>query len=298
VTSTHPGLPSSVVLAPGGGGLDRLLVTAPAGSAEIYLHGAQVTGWRPAGGDDVLFLSTRSRFAAGTAIRGGVPICFPWFGPHPTDPSAPSHGFARVLPWRLLGARDAGDDVVVELGLQDSAETRAGAWPHPFRATYRVTVGATLRLELEVTSTGTEPVTFEEALHTYLAVGDVRRIEVTGLEGTGYRDKVAGGALVAGAADPVRLTGETDRVYLGTDATGVVRDPAGGRDVVVGKDGSATTVLWNPWAEAAAAMADLADDEWTGMVCLETANVGDAAVTLAPGATHTMTATLAVRPAS
>jgi glucose-6-phosphate 1-epimerase len=292
-----PRLPGSVVLEPGRGGLDRLVVTAPAGRAEIYLHGAQVTSWRPAGGDDVLFLSGSSRFTAGKAIRGGVPICFPWFGPHATDASAPSHGFARVLPWRLLGAREAGDDVVVELGLEDSPETRASAWPHPFRATYRVTVGATLRLELEVTSTGTEPVTLEEALHTYLAVADVRRVVVTGLEGTDYRDKVAGGALVPGAAEPVRLTGETDRVYLGTRATTVVEDPAGARSVVVAKDGSVTTVVWNPWAEQAAAVADLGDDEWTGMVCVETANVGDGAVTLAPGETRTMTATLQVRPA-
>jgi glucose-6-phosphate 1-epimerase len=295
-SSDLPALPASVVLGPGEGGLDRLVLTAPGGRAEIYLHGAHVTGWRPAGEDDVLFLSSRSRFAPGEPIRGGVPICFPWFGPHPTDPSAPSHGFARILPWRLLSARDAGDDVVVELGLQDSPETRASAWPHPFRATYRVTVGATLRLELEVASTGTEPVTVEEALHTYLAVRDARRLVVTGLEGTGYRDKVAGGALAPGAAEPVRMTGQTDRVYLGTRATTVVEDPAGARSVVVGKDGSDSTVLWNPWSDVAATMADLADDEWTGMVCVETANVGDSAVTLGPGDRHTMTATLEVRP--
>ncbi|GAA2723177.1 D-hexose-6-phosphate mutarotase [Cellulomonas aerilata] len=295
VPSGPPDLPASVVLGPGEGGLDRLTVTAPTGRAEIYLQGAHVTRWHPTDAEDVLFLSARSRFADGTAIRGGVPICFPWFGPHPTDATAPSHGFARVLPWRLLGAREAGDDVVVELGLEDSPQTRAGAWPHPFRATYRVTVGATLRLELEVTGTGTGPVTFEEALHTYLAIGDIRTAVVGGLERTAYRDKVAGGEVVQGASEPVRVTGETDRVYLGTRETAVVEDPAGGRSVVVGKDGSATTVLWNPWAEKAAALADLGDDEWTRMVCVETANTGDDAVTLEPGGSHTMTATLAVR---
>lgn len=294
---TVPELPPSVVLEAGEGGLERLRVTGPAGAAEIYLHGAHVTRWHPTGEDDVLFLSSRSRFTAGSAIRGGVPICFPWFGPHRTDPSAPAHGFARVLPWRLVAAHDDGDDVVVVLELTDSPATRASAWPHPFRATYRVTVGATLRLQLQVTSTADVPVTFEEALHTYLAVRDVRSVAVTGLEGTAYLDKTAGGTTVPGSAEPVRLTGETDRVYLGTRAGTTVHDPAGDRRVLVGKDGSDGTVVWNPWAEKAAAMADLADDEWTGMLCVETANLGGTAVTLAPGGSHTMTATLAVEPA-
>jgi glucose-6-phosphate 1-epimerase len=291
-----PALPASVVLEPGEGGLDRLRVTGPAGRAEVYLHGAHVTRWQPTGADDVLFMSTRSRFASGDPIRGGVPICFPWFGPHASDASAPSHGFARVLPWQLVGAREEGDDVVVELRLEDSPATRASAWPHPFRATYRVTVGATLRLDLEVTSTGDGPVTFEEALHTYLTVADVRRVAVTGLEGTDYVDKVAGGRTTPGEPGPIAFTGETDRVYLDTRATTTVDDPAGARRVVVGKESSDATVVWNPWVEKAAALPDLGDDEWTGMVCVETCNVGRSAVTLDPGASHTMTAVLRVEP--
>jgi glucose-6-phosphate 1-epimerase len=287
-------LPASVVLEPGDGGLERLRVTGPAGSAEIYLQGAHVTRWHPVDCDDVLFMSDRSRFSPGDPIRGGVPICFPWFGPHATDSTAPAHGFARLLPWRLVGARDEGDDVVVELALEDSADTRASAWPHPFAATYRVTVGARLRLELVVTNTGDDPVTFEEALHTYLTVGDARQIVVSGLEDTAYVDKTSQGRTVPGDPDPVRITGETDRVYLDTRAATTVDDPAGARRLVVDKEHSDTTVVWNPWVDKAAALPDFGDEEWTGMVCVETCNVLGAAVTVDPGASHTMAAVLRV----
>jgi glucose-6-phosphate 1-epimerase len=306
VTSPRPEgavpLPPSVRLAPGDGGLTRVLVQAPAGSAEITLHGAHVVRWRPTGHDDVLFLSEHSRFTPTAAIRGGVPVCFPWFGPKADAPQAPAHGFARVSPWTLEAAEETGDDVVVVLSLTDSDATRASAWPHPFRATLRVTVGARLGLALEVHNTGSAPVTFEEALHTYLAVADARQARVTGLEGAAYLDKLGGPEPVPASGEPVRFTGETDRIYLtpghaggagGTGSTTVV-DPAGGRQVTVAAEDSATTVVWNPWVDKAAALADLGDDEWTRLVCVETCNVGPAAVTLAPGAAHRMTATIGV----
>ena len=287
-------LPPSVRLEPGGGGLPRLVVAAPAGTAEIYRHGAHVTRWRPAGHDDVLFLSEHSRYTPASAIRGGVPICFPWFGPKADAPEAPAHGFARVSEWTLEGAEETGDDVVVTLSLTDSEASRASAWPHPFRATLRVTVGARLGLDLEVHNTGTAPVRFEEALHTYLAVADARTVVVGGLEADRYLDKLGGPDPVPAAGEPVRLAGETDRIYLDTAGTTTVGDPAGGRRLTVAADGSGTTVLWNPWSGKAAALADLGDDEWTRMVCVETCNVGPAAVSLAPGAAHRMTATLGV----
>lgn len=289
-------LPPSVRPEPGRGDLPRVVVTARGGSAEVYLHGGQVTRWRPTGHDDVLFLSDRSRFTGGSAIRGGIPLCFPWFGAHASDPAAPSHGFARTSLWTLEGAEDRGDDVVVTLSLTDSPATRASAWPHPFRATLRVTVGARLHLALEVHNTGTAPVTVEEALHTYLAVGDARAVTVHGLESASYLDKLGGPDPVPPTGEPVRLTGPTDRVYRGAPATTTVQDPAGGRRLTVTGEGSGSTVLWNPWAEGAAALADLGDDEWIRMVCVETANVGPAAVTLEPGSAHRTTTTLGVSP--
>lgn len=283
-------LPPSVRLDPGDGSLPRLLVTTPVATAEVHLHGAQVTSWRPSGHDDVLWLSGTSRFTAGSAIRGGVPLCFPWFGAHATDPHAPSHGFARVSRWSLDEAREDGDDVVLTLSLTDSAETRASAWPHAFHAALRVTVGATLGLDLTVHNRDTRAVTVEEAMHTYLRVSDVRQARITGLEGSRYLDKLGGPEPVPGAEGPLVLTGATDRIYLDTARTTTVEDPAGGRRTTVRAQASGTTVVWNPWDERAAAMADVEDGGWTRMLCVETSNVGPAALTLEPDATHTMSA--------
>ncbi|NMR21650.1 D-hexose-6-phosphate mutarotase [Cellulomonas fimi] len=286
-------LPPSIRLESGPGGLARLRVEGVAGEAVVYTHGAHVAQWNPVDADPVLWLSRRSRFTRDTAIRGGVPICFPWFGPHPGRPDLPSHGFARLAEWSLLEAREVDDDVVLAFRLTDTEATRASAWPHRFDATYTVRVGAELTLELHVTNLDDHELSYEEALHTYLAVADVRATRVTGLEGTPYVDKLGG-------PDPVRsdeavtFTGETDRVYLDTGPITIVEDVAGRRAVTVTKHGSGSTVLWNPWIEKTAATADLGDDDWTGMVCVETANVGGAEVRLAPGASHALTATLAV----
>lgn len=289
-----PELPSSVTLGTGAGGLDVVRIGGPDATAEVYLHGAHVTAWAPTGGPGVLWMSDASRFTPGSPIRGGVPICFPWFGAHATDASAPPHGFARSRVWELLGADETPGAVAVSLVLRDDETSRRSPWPHPFEAVYTVTVGRTLTLTLEVTNRDEVEVSFEEALHTYLAVDDVRHTEVTGLEGVPFVDRLAGPA--EAEASPVRFTAETDRIYLGTRAPVTVRGTASGRDVTISKNGSDATVVWNPWAQKAQAMADFGDAEWTGMVCVETCNVRDAAVHLGPGQSHTMEAVLSVAP--
>jgi glucose-6-phosphate 1-epimerase len=285
-----------VIVEPGAGGLPRARVSGARGEAEVYLQGAHLTRWQPRGAAPVLFLSERAVYAPGKAIRGGVPLVFPWFGPHATDRQAPMHGFARSRPWRLvtsgLGSQGA---VVVELALEDDEATRA-VWPFAFSARYRVSVGDTLEMALEVVNGSPTPFTFEAALHTYLAVGDIRAVGITGLEQAAYIDKVDGMARKRHGAEPLRLTGETDRVFLGTTARCVVDDRALNRRLIVDKTGSASTVVWNPWSTKAAGIADLEPDDWRRMVCVETANAADDAVTLAAGARHVMTATLRVEP--
>jgi glucose-6-phosphate 1-epimerase len=286
-----------VVVEAAAGGLERVCVRGAHAGAELYLQGAHLTGWQPHGSAPVLFLSRRAIYATGKAIRGGVPLVFPWFGPHATDPGAPMHGFARSRPWRLVRSGPGPDGaVVLELTLEDDAATRA-LWPSTFRLGYRVEIGATLSLALEVLNTSAAPFTFETALHTYLAVGDVTAVSVTGLEETSYIDKVDAMARKRQGAAPLRLTGETDRVFLGTRARCVVADPVLGRLVVVDKAGSATTVVWNPWSAKAAGIPDLEPDDWRRMLCVETANAADDAVTLAPGARHVTSATLRVEAA-
>lgn len=291
-----PDLPPSVTLADGEGGLPVLRVSTALGSGEVYLHGAHVSAWRPAGADPVIFLSREAQFRPGAAIRGGVPLCFPWFGAGRSPGLAPAHGFARTAPWRLVAVSD--DAGTVRLTLALTHEDVAGApgadrWPARFEARYAVTVGAGLTLALTVRNLGDDAVSFEEALHTYLAVADVRTTVVDGLEGARYLDKTHPGDDGSSRQHgPLTLAGETDRVYR-TGAPLTVRD--GARTLVITPSGAASTVVWNPWADKAAAMADLGDAEWTGMICVETANVLEDAVVLEPGATHTLSATYAVR---
>jgi glucose-6-phosphate 1-epimerase len=283
-----------VVVEAGAGGLECARVRGAHASAELYLQGAHFTHWQPHGTAPVLFLSRRAIYAPGKAIRGGVPIVFPWFGPHATDPQSPMHGFARSRSWRLVSSGPGPDGaVVLELGLEDDEITRA-LWPSTFRLRYRIAVGAALSLALEVVNTSPAPFRFETALHTYLAVGDVGGVSITGLEDTPYIDKVDAMARKRHAGTPLRLTGETDRVFVGSRGRCVVADPALGRRLIVDKAGSATTVVWNPWSAKAAGIADLEPDDWRRMVCVETANAADDALMLAPGARHVTSATLRV----
>jgi D-hexose-6-phosphate mutarotase len=237
-------------------------------------------------------MSAESRFEAGKPIRGGVPVCFPWFGPKAGSPEAPLHGFARILPWtvgRVTREADGGLRAVLDL----PADAAVGAgFPGGLSLSLALTVSRSLRMELTVRNVGRAAATFEEALHSYLAVSDVRQVRIRGLERVGYVDKTAGMAREPGASEPITIVAETDRVYTGATGTVTVEDPGWRRRLVVGKQGSATTVVWNPWVAKAKAMPDFGDDEWTGMVCVETANALDDAIHLAPGASHVMTATL------
>ncbi len=285
-------LPDGVRIGPARGGLTAVHVDLPDCAGEVYLHGAHVTSWRPRGAE-VLWVSRDAVFRPDKAIRGGVPICFPWFAGGLDDSRSPAHGFARITGWDLVDAVADASGAELVLALSDTTGTRA-LWPHPFVADYRVRFGADeLVLTLTVTNTGDRPFTFEEALHTYFGVGDIRQVRVEGLDGARYLNTVPGEELGPHVQDgPVTFAGETDRTYQGTNATAVIRD--GARGVTVGRDGSGSAVVWNPWVAKSASMSDFGDDEWTGMLCVETANVKADAVTLEPGARHTMTARMSV----
>ncbi|MDB6150031.1 MAG: aldose 1-epimerase [Chthoniobacter sp.] len=277
-------------------GLARLDIRTDLSSGQIHLQGAHVTAFQPAGQAPVLFMSERSHFAPGQPIRGGVPLCFPWFGPRFEQPDSPSHGFARTAMWEIESLRgSASKGVDVWFRLESSDATRA-LWPHQFIARYRVQMAATLTLTLEVQNTSATPFIFEEALHTYLAVSDAREISITGLEGITFLDKTDALRRKLQGPDPIRISGELDRVYLDTPATCGLHDPGASRLLVVEKSGSVTTVVWNPWITKAAALPDFGDDEWPKMVCIETANASENALTLAPGATHRIGAVIRAEP--
>jgi len=269
----------------GEGGLERLVISTRDAEAHIYRHGAHVTHFQPHGEKPVLWLSPHSPFQAGMPIRGGVPICFPWFGAKADDASAPSHGVVRTREWSLIGVDELDNGSV-----RASFDTEDG----PLMIAHTITVGRALVMRLDIFHRGKEPVAFEAALHTYLHVGDVRRVTVTGLDDATYIDKVDGGARKRQPSGPLAITGETDRVYLGTESAVEVRDPMLGRTITIDKSGSQSTVIWNPGLSRAAWMPDIGTEGWSQMLCVETANVADNAIRLRPGRSQTMIATISL----
>ncbi|HZP24116.1 MAG TPA: D-hexose-6-phosphate mutarotase [Terriglobales bacterium] len=281
-------IPGVAQVVPGQAGWPKVQVTGPAASGEIYLHGAHVTSWKPVGSEEVLYLSPNTIWQAGKAIRGGVPICFPWFGDKAGDPHAPAHGFVRAKDWQLDSVEQQGQAVIVTLSTESDDSTRQW-FPGDFRTTYRVTFGAELVLELTTINTGSTALRVEEALHTYYAVGDATRAAVEGLDGARYIDKTDGFRQKQQQGD-VMIAAETDRVYLNTEDALLLSDPVLPRRIKVAKRHSRTTVVWNPWSVKSVALKDLGDGEWKRMLCIEVSNVGDSAVEVAPGEQHTMRA--------
>jgi glucose-6-phosphate 1-epimerase len=282
-------LPGIAQIVSGRGGLPAVQVQTPTATGTVYLLGAHVAAWKPAGFDEVLWLSEKSNWETGKAVRGGVPICFPWFGPRK---DAPVHGTARLRSWELESIRQQPAGVEVCLTLRHDEAARA-FWPHDFLLRQRVTFGTQLTMALELTNTGSAPFAAEEALHTYFAVGDVRGIRITGLAGANYLDKTDNARQKQQQGD-IAITAETDRVYLDTLGAVTVEDPGKRRRLTISKENSRDTVVWNPWIAKAKAMADFGDDEWPAMLCVETCNVAAHPVTLPPGQTHIMKARIAV----
>ncbi len=287
------GVPGIAEVVQGNGGLPRVVVNTSTVTGEMYLHGAHVTSWIPAQAQEVFFVSPHSTWQDGKAIRGGVPICFPWFGDKADDPHAPAHGFVRTKEWQLESVAQERDSVSISMFTQSDESTRDW-YPNDFRLSYRVIFGAELILELMMVNTGSAPLRFEEALHAYHNVGDVVRARVNGLDGVhyldktdSYRDKTQTGG--------VTINAETDRVYLNTAHPVELSDQVLQRRINIRKDNSLTTVVWNPWSEKARTLSDLGDDQWKRMLCIETSNVGDFAIQLAPGEQHVMKATVRIQ---
>src|SRR5947208_1364 len=273
-------MPGTAQVVEGNGGLPNVRITSGEAAGEIYLHGAHVTSWKPGGGEEVLFLSSQSRWEDGRAIRGGVPICFPWFGDKADDPEAPAHGFVRTKAWQLESIVQVGGAVTVSMFTESDENTRKW-WPAEFRLVHRATFGRELSLELVVTNTGTTSLRFEEALHTYHRVGDIEKAGVQGLDAVYYLDKTDSNRKKMQHGEIVTAS-ETDRVYLETTGAIELEDPVLHRRTRVTKEKSRTTVVWNPWVERAHSLSDLADDDWNDMIGLETSKVGPLAVARAP----------------
>lgn len=282
----HFGMGDALYFSAGEGGLWRASITTERCIAEVYRHGAHLTRWRPAGHDEVLWMSSKANYMYDMPIRGGVPICFPWFAAHKPKglKNAPSHGYARTTTWEFHDVRQ--DETGISLVMRTAIEQ--------FSLQFTVSFADTLTMQLDVTNAGNQSDSFESALHTYFVISQIKRIQVLGLEGAGYRDTAGGGEVAKTQDDqPISFDAETDRIYA-SDAAVEIVDPGLSRTIRIDKTGSDSTVVWNPWVEKAKAMGDFGDEEWAGMLCVETANIGANAVTLEPGASHTMRSVISV----
>jgi glucose-6-phosphate 1-epimerase len=274
-------IPGRVLFSEGNGELPKLQINTAWSNAEIYLHGAHITHFQRKNEPPVLFMSQLSHFNEGRPIRGGIPIIFPWFGPREGEPA---HGFARIQEWDLREvAQLATGGVSLRFSLPDSP---AAALFQKFSADYIITIGKTLTAELTVANlSAQQDFTFENCLHTYFNVGDIGAVSVTGLKGADYLDQTENFARKTERAEHIKVSQETDRIYLDTTASVEIHDSNLQRRIRVDKTGSLSTVVWNPWVDKSAQMPDFGDDEFTKMICVESGNVADNRLTLPAGKT-------------
>lgn len=267
------------------GGLIAAKIHNAHASASIALQGAHLMTFQPSGQEHVIWLSKYAKFAEGKSIRGGVPICWPWFGANATDAKLPGHGYARTVLWEVLETKDLPDgSTFISFGLIETDATRA-QWPNQTPVKIAMTVGKTLKVELITHNSGKQAIALGEALHTYFHISDVAQMTIRGLEGCDYLDKV-GEPASRKQKDGIVIESEVDRIYVNTSADCIIEDRGLKRAIRISKQGSNSTVVWNPWTEKADKMGDFGHDGHRGMVCVESANAAGNVVTIAPGETH------------
>jgi D-hexose-6-phosphate mutarotase len=279
-------------------GLNGLItadITHPQASASLCLQGGQLLSWQPvSAAEPVLWMSKDATFAAGKSIRGGIPVCWPWFGAHGSETTLPAHGFARTQPWQVKSTRCL-DDGSIEISLTlPLTATLHSLWPHQAQLDMLVNVGDSLKIALITRNLGASDFTITEALHTYFQVSDVAQVQLEGLDGIHFHDKAAGWT-EGDQTGAVTFAAEVDRVYVNSPQLCTIVDPGLQRRIHINKIGSQSTVVWNPWAARAAQMGDLGGDlvtddasGWKRFVCVESANALENAVTVAAGRSHTL----------
>jgi len=282
------GIPGQLEFAQGESGLITASITNAHAQSVIALQGAHIMTFKPNGMEPVVWLSPVAKLVKGKSIRGGVPICWPWFGAHASDPAFPSHGFARTALWQVVESRalqDGSTQITFEL---PERSIPVDQWAHPCRARLVATVGKTLTVELTTENTGNKPFQIGEALHTYFAISDVDALRITGMEDCVYLDKV-GTAETRIQQGAIEIASEVDRIYIDTETDCLIEDAGFKRRIRIAKSGSKSNIVWNPWIEKSAKMGDFGSDTgYRGMVCVESANAASNQVTVLPGETHSL----------
>jgi glucose-6-phosphate 1-epimerase len=267
------------------GGMLVADIANAASKASIALQGAHLLSWEPVGEKPVIWLSPAAKFAPGKSVRGGVPVCWPWFGPHSGEKEFPAHGHARTVAWEVLTTAALDDHHSKITFRLIHTEAHNLLWPYPTPVQLHITVGPTLELELITQNQSAQDVVIGQALHTYFEVSDVRQVQVLGLEGLPYLDNLADRVrkLQEGA---VGFTEEVDRIYLEHGGDCCIEDPLWARRIRISKTGSHSTVVWNPWIAKSERMGDFGADGYLRMLCVESANAVEDVVSIAPGAEH------------
>ena len=272
----------------GSGGLPFILISNRSASALISIYAGQVLSFQPVGEDEnILFLSQKSFYDVGKAIRGGIPVCWPWFGADPSGLQRPNHGFVRNRLWTVLGAKAVTDfETKIKLGLIGTDRTEV-LWQHAFALELVISVGKSLTLELITRNTGNEVFSITQAFHTYFQVSNIKRVNVLGLENTQYLDKLDEGALKAQIGS-VTVSEEVDRIYTDVKNELIIDDSDFDRRIRISSYGSNNAVVWNPWKETSTKIADLEDDDYKSFLCVEAGNVATGAVQIPAGEEYTL----------
>lgn len=278
----------SIKITDGSDGLQFIEIDNSLAVARVALQGGHVDWWRPKSvNQDVLWLSSNARYEKGRSIRGGVPICWPWFGKHPTDDSFCLHGFARVIPWKLLESsqlKNGATKIVLKM-LPTEAVTKQ--LTYSFELILTIVVGETLYLNLKTTNLSDSPFVISEGYHTYFYISDIENIKVTGLEDSVYNDKIDNFARGV-EKTPITFNNEFDRVYTNSNDC-YIEDEKFNRVITIKKSNSNSTVVWTPWQKKSLAMGDMGkQDEWRRMVCVETANLLENSVVIYPKLSHSI----------
>jgi len=282
-------LPSSITLTDLLPGYPVYEIQHAAVKARVALHGAHLMEWQPAGQEPVLYLSPQAVYAADKPIRGGVPVCWPWFGP-PADASLPMHGFVRTRFWQLAEAEESATGVRLVFTIESDDSTRA-LWPHDFQLSLEMNLGAELSLALTMKNTGDTACEITDALHTYLSVQDVTQITVEGLDGKEYLDRLTHEPVIQ--EGDIVIDREVDRDYVTSEEIRV-KDASFGRTLSVTTSGSGSAVVWNPWIKKAISLADMPDEDYKVFVCVETTNAWKDVINLAPRESHCLKAIVRV----
>ncbi|MDJ0705820.1 MAG: D-hexose-6-phosphate mutarotase [Leptolyngbyaceae cyanobacterium MO_188.B28] len=274
------GIPEQVQFISGKGDFPYIQVTNTQATALISVYGGQILSFQPKGeSQDLMFVSEKAYYQTGKAIKGGAPICWPWFGPDPEGSGRPNHGFARNRPWQVLETEAlSSGETKVTLGFGDDDSTQP-LWPYAFELAIEITIGAALTLALVSRNLSDRPFDITQALHTYFTIGDITQTTVLGLDGGSYIDKVDGGA-VKPQSGPVAIAAEVDRIYTDVPNELVIEDAALNRRIRIRSTGNKTAVVWNPWSALSAKAGDLEDEDYTRFICVETANAAADVVTV------------------